>query len=91
MAHQRQPRNVSISLPVTAAFRVDNDIKTFSAKFLSEEERKEVLVRLKLDRTSLADEYHIKYVKAAIMDWKIWVHMLITIGKHERLLSIGSF
>jgi len=51
-----------------------------SAKFLTEEERKEVVARLKLDRTSLADEYDRKFLKAALTDWKIWVHMLITIG-----------
>jgi len=47
---------------------------------LSEAERKEVKERLKKDRTSLADEYDIKYLKSAITDWKIYVHMLITIG-----------
>jgi hypothetical protein len=51
-----------------------------SAKFLTEDERTEVVARLKLDRTSLADEYHFKYFKAAVKDWKIWVHMFITIG-----------
>ena len=51
-----------------------------SARFLTEEEKAEVKARLKEDRTSLADEYDIKYVKAALGDWKIWIHMLITIG-----------
>lgn len=53
----------------------------YRATFLTEEERHEVKARLKEDRTSLADEYHIKYFFAAIKDWKIYVHMLITIGK----------
>ena len=52
----------------------------YSARFLSEAERKEVKERLKKDRTSLADEYDIKYLKSALTDWKIYVHMLITIG-----------
>lgn len=62
-----------------------------SAKFLTEPERKEVVARLKLDRTSLADEYHRKYLRAAIFDWKIWVHMLITIGIYTPLYSISLF
>jgi hypothetical protein len=47
---------------------------------LTEEERTEVKARLKLDRTSLADEYDSKFLFAALKDWKIYVHMLITIG-----------
>jgi hypothetical protein len=53
----------------------------FSAKFLTEEERREVRARLRQDRTALADEYDIKYLFDALKDWKIYVHMLITIGK----------
>jgi MFS family permease len=44
-----------------------------------------------LDRTSLADEYHIKYFYAAIRDWKIYIHMLITIGIYTPLYSISLF
>ncbi|TEB23285.1 high-affinity nicotinic acid transporter [Coprinellus micaceus] len=62
-----------------------------TAKFLTEDERTEVVARLKLDRTSLADEYHFKYFKAAVKDWKIWVHMLITIGIYTPLYSISLF
>lgn len=47
---------------------------------MTEEEKTEVQARLKEDRTSLADEFDTKYVKAALKDWKIYVHMLITIG-----------
>ena len=36
----------------------------------------------------LADEYDFKYVKAALQDWKIWVHMLITIGTFSSLPSL---
>jgi predicted MFS family arabinose efflux permease len=63
----------------------------FSAKFLSSEEKVEVERRLKEDRTSLADEYHIKYFFHAIKDWKIYVHMLITIGIYTPLYSISLF
>lgn len=59
-----------------------------TAKFLTEDERREVLHRLKKDRSSLADEYDIKYFWSAIKDWKIWVHMFITIGIYTPLYSI---
>lgn len=45
-----------------------------TTKFLTEPERVEVLARLKRDRSSLADEFAIKYFWSAIKDWKIWVH-----------------
>jgi len=62
-----------------------------TAKFLNEEERVEVERRLKADRNSLADEFDMKYVKHALMDWKIWVHMFITIGIYTPLYSISLF
>ncbi|PPQ92915.1 hypothetical protein CVT25_000501 [Psilocybe cyanescens] len=62
-----------------------------TGKFLTEEERTEIKARLKLDRTSLADEYHVRYLYAALRDWKIYVHMLITIGIYTPLYSISLF
>lgn len=62
-----------------------------SATFLSEEERVEVERRLKADRGSLADEFDLKYAKDALTDWKIYVHMLITIGIYTPLYSISLF
>lgn len=62
-----------------------------TANFLTQEERVEVESRLKLDRTSLADEYHIKYLYHALKDWKIWVHMFITIGIYTPLYSFSLF
>jgi hypothetical protein len=50
------------------------------ARFLTDDERVEVKSRLKKDRNGLADEYHTKYFWSAVKDWKIYVHMLITIG-----------
>jgi hypothetical protein len=61
-----------------------------SAKFLTEDERREVKARLRQDRTALADEYHIKYLFAALKDWKIYVHMLITIGKSSVLFLVQA-
>lgn len=67
------------------------DRVNLSAKFLTEDERHEVKARLKQDRTSLADEFDNKYVFAALKDWKIYVHMLITIGIYTPLYSISLF
>lgn len=46
-----------------------------TAKFLTEPERTEVTRRLVHDRSSLADEFDMKYFWHAVKDWKIWVHM----------------
>ncbi len=58
-----------------------SDFFPLSAKFLTEDERREVKARLKQDRSDLADEYNIKYLFDALKDWKIYVHMVITIGE----------
>lgn len=62
-----------------------------TAKFLSEDERKEVTRRLEQDRSSLADEFSMKYFFDALKDWKIWVHMFITIGIYTPLYSVSLF
>lgn len=62
-----------------------------TAKFLTEPERTEVLARLKRDRSSLADEFDLKYFWQAIKDWKIWVHMMITIFVYTGLYSYSLF
>jgi MFS family permease len=62
-----------------------------TAKFLSSEERDEMASRLKRDRSSLADEFDMKYFFAALKDWKIWVHMFITIGVYTGLYSYSLF
>jgi MFS family permease len=62
-----------------------------TAKFLTEEERFEVERRLTSDRSSLADEFNLKFAKDAFKDWKIYVHMLITIGIYTPLYSISLF
>ncbi|KAJ4286869.1 hypothetical protein N0V88_007882 [Collariella sp. IMI 366227] len=62
-----------------------------TAKFLAPEEREEIVARLKRDRSSLADEFDMKYFWSAIKDWKIWVHMVITIGIYTGLYSYSLF
>jgi MFS family permease len=61
------------------AYFVMNDYPS-TAKFLNEYERKEVVRRLHADRNALSDEWDMKFFWAAVKDWKIWVHMFITIG-----------
>ncbi|KAI5783173.1 major facilitator superfamily domain-containing protein [Peziza echinospora] len=72
------------------AYWVINDYPE-TAKFLTAEEKLEVARRLKADRTSLADEFHMKYFMDALKDWKIYVHMLITIGIYTPLYSFSLF
>jgi sugar phosphate permease len=62
-----------------------------TAGFLTEEERTEISRRLKADRSSLADEFDMKYFFQAIKDWKIYVHMMITIGIYISLYSFSLF
>lgn len=62
-----------------------------TAKFLSPVEKAEVVNRLKLDRSSLADEWDMRYFWDALKDWKIWVHMLITNGIYTGLYSYSLF
>lgn len=62
-----------------------------TAKFLTNDERKEVQRRLTLDRSSLADEFDMKFFMHAVTDWKIWVHMFITIGIYTPLYSVSLF
>lgn len=51
----------------------------------------EVQRRLKDDRAWLADEFDLKYLFQALKDWKIYVHMFITIGIYTPLYSIALF
>ena len=62
-----------------------------TAGFLSPAEKAEVQNRLKLDRSSLADEFATVYFWDAVKDWKIWVHMFITIGVYTGLYSYSLF
>ncbi|GKU02214.1 major facilitator superfamily transporter [Fusarium langsethiae] len=62
-----------------------------TAKFLNDSERREVLRRLEEDRSVLSDAFDFKFAKDALKDWKIWVHMLITIGIYTPLYSISIF
>lgn len=62
-----------------------------TAKFLNDKDRKEVRRRLEADRYFLDDSFDQKYFWAAFTDWKIYVHMLITIGIYSPLYSFALF
>ena len=62
-----------------------------TVKFLTPAEKQEVLRRLESDRSYLADEFDTKYIVQAAKDWKIWVHMFITIGTFTPLYSVSLF
>ncbi|KAH9896304.1 major facilitator superfamily domain-containing protein [Xylariomycetidae sp. FL2044] len=74
----------------TLAFYVMNDYPA-TAKCLNSNERAEVLRRLEDDQSSLSDEFDIKYFWEAVKDWKIWIHMLISIGIYTPLYSYSLF
>ncbi|KAL4899061.1 hypothetical protein BDW74DRAFT_189540 [Aspergillus multicolor] len=73
-----------------ASFYVMNDYPS-TAKFLTPSEKAEVERRLQEDRSSLADEYNMRYFWDAVKDWKIWVHMFITVGVYTPLYSFSLF
>ncbi|KAF2474570.1 high-affinity nicotinic acid transporter [Lindgomyces ingoldianus] len=62
-----------------------------TAKFLTPVERHEVKRRLEVDNRYLDDKYQFKYFTDAVCDWKIWVHMFITIGIFSPLYSFSLF
>ncbi|KAI5857837.1 major facilitator superfamily domain-containing protein [Tricharina praecox] len=62
-----------------------------TAKFLTSDEKAEVQRRLKADRSSLADEFDLRYFFDAVKDWKIYVYMVIAIGVYTPLYSFSLF
>lgn len=62
-----------------------------TASFLSNDDRREVQRRLEADRSYLDDNFSLKYLRNAVSDWKIWVHMLITFGIYSPLYSFSLF
>lgn len=62
-----------------------------TASFLTETEKDEVQRRLEEDRSFLDDSFKMKYFWDAIRDWKIWIHMFITIGIYSPLYSFSLF
>jgi MFS family permease len=61
-----------------------------SATFLTDAEQIEVERRLQED-SGLNESFDIKFFFDALMDWKIWTHMFLTIGILTPLYSIALF
>ncbi|PKS06274.1 hypothetical protein jhhlp_007022 [Lomentospora prolificans] len=63
------------------------------AKFLSEEDRKRVLHRLKEDQQNTADKesYKSVYLWSALKDWKTWLSMAIYMGCDMPLYAFSLF
>ncbi|KAG8839992.1 hypothetical protein FRB91_006635 [Serendipita sp. 411] len=80
---------ITFVVAIWAYFQIHDFPST--AKFLNQEEKSEVARRLLQDRSGLADEWAFKYVLDAAKDWKIWVHMFITIGIYTPLYSVSLF
>ncbi|KND92688.1 putative transporter [Tolypocladium ophioglossoides CBS 100239] len=62
-----------------------------SAKFLAPSEKQTVIRRLDEDASELSDLFELEYVRNALLDWKIWMLMVITVGICIPLYSIGEF
>jgi len=62
-----------------------------TAKFLTSGEKREICSRLEEDRSALSDVFDLKFMWDAFKDWKIYVHMMITIGIYTPLYSISVF
>lgn len=73
-----------------AAYWCINDYPA-AAKFLTADERTEVLRRLRADSGDLSDAFNTKYVWQAIADWKIWVHMCIFLAGFCPIYSFALF
>ncbi|POR36395.1 Putative transporter [Tolypocladium paradoxum] len=61
------------------------------AKFLAPSEKQTVVRCLDEDASHLSERFELKYVRNALLDWKIWIHMIITVGICIPLYSIEEF
>ncbi|KIW42401.1 uncharacterized protein PV06_05956 [Exophiala oligosperma] len=63
------------------------------AKFLSEDDRRRVIRRLKLDKQSSAEheEFKLDYLWASLKDWKTWTGMIVYMGCDGSLYSFSLF
>lgn len=62
-----------------------------TARFLNPSERQVVLQRLDEEQAYMPKDFRLRYVKDALLDWKIWMHMVITLGVTVPMSSIGQF
>lgn len=62
-----------------------------SATFLTPSERNEVVRRLRVDHGHLSNHFDLKYVRQALTDWKIYIHMLICMAGFCPIYSFSLF
>jgi hypothetical protein len=64
-----------------------------NAKFLSDDDRKRVLRRLKADGQSSAEheEFKMAYFWASVKDWKTWAYAIIYMGCDGALYAFSLF
>ncbi|UNI16059.1 hypothetical protein JDV02_002534 [Purpureocillium takamizusanense] len=62
-----------------------------SSAFLKPSEKRTVMRRLAEDMCHLSDGLKLAQVRSALLDWHIWVHMVMTVGISIPLYSIGAF
>ncbi|KAF2154446.1 major facilitator superfamily transporter [Myriangium duriaei CBS 260.36] len=62
-----------------------------TAKFLTEDEKKEVHRRLEHDHGSATEAFHMKYVWQAASDWKVWAHSWNFFGVFTSVYSFSFF
>ncbi|KAI1099177.1 MFS general substrate transporter [Jackrogersella minutella] len=79
----------SISVSVVAYWAVHG--YPASATFLTPTERREVHRRLLTDSGPLSDTFSRKYIYQALLDWKIYIHMLITMAGFCPVYSFSLF
>ncbi|KAI5459562.1 major facilitator superfamily domain-containing protein [Mariannaea sp. PMI_226] len=81
---------LATTVVAVASYKVMSDYPD-RAKFISKEERDHIVARLELDRSSLADEFDMKFFWDAMRDWKIWVHMFMAAGTFTGVYSYSLF
>lgn len=62
-----------------------------AARFLTDDNRAEVLRRLRADSGDLPEPFDMNYVWQAIKDWKVWVHMCIFLAGFCPIYSFALF
>ncbi|KAF1954542.1 high-affinity nicotinic acid transporter [Byssothecium circinans] len=62
-----------------------------TASFLTSTERTEVERRLQADSGHLSNDFDLKYVRQALTDWKIYIHMLICMAGFCPIYSFSLF
>ncbi|EXJ78976.1 hypothetical protein A1O3_08476 [Capronia epimyces CBS 606.96] len=77
-----------------ACICLSDDIEhQLTAKFLSEDDRRRVIRRLKLDQQSSAEheEFKLAYLWASLWDWKTYTGMIVYMGADASLYSFSLF